>query len=75
MAKSLKPGGIMYINVPSISALHRHPVDNWRFLSDSSRALQKWALSNGINMDLLVSNTLPDGSYGTEPELLNADTI
>jgi len=29
MVSSLKPNGIMFINVPSSGGVHRYPIDSW----------------------------------------------
>ena len=55
----LKPGGVLYLSVPSNGAFHRYPVDCWRFYPDSGRALEKWARKNGYNTLLLESFTGP----------------
>jgi SAM-dependent methyltransferase len=55
MVRVLKPGGLIYINVPSNGDFHRWPVDCWRFYPDSGRALQKWANHNGYDLCLLES--------------------
>jgi SAM-dependent methyltransferase len=57
MVRILKPGGLLYINVPSNGNFHRHPVDCWRLYPDSGRALQKWAQLNNHNILLLESFT------------------
>jgi SAM-dependent methyltransferase len=57
MVRILKPGGVLYLNVPSNGNFHRHPVDCWRFYPDSGRALQKWAQLNNHNILLLESFT------------------
>lgn len=55
MARILKPGGLLYINVPSNGMYHRYPVDCWRFYPDSGRALAAWATRSGINLKLIES--------------------
>jgi SAM-dependent methyltransferase len=55
--RSLKPGGIFYLNVPSNGEFHRWPVDCWRFYPDSGRALIAWAKRNGMRSELLESYT------------------
>lgn len=55
--RTLKPGGIFYLNVPSNGEFHRWPVDCWRFYPDSGRALTAWAKRNDINALLLESYT------------------
>ena len=62
LANSLKPGGFIYLNLPSTAPVHRFPVDNWRFYPDSAQALLKWAQHNGILLHLLHSSTLPSNS-------------
>jgi SAM-dependent methyltransferase len=60
----LKPGGLLYLNVPSNGEVHRWPVDCWRFYPDSGRALVTWAQRNGVSAALLesfVSHQHPDG--------------
>jgi SAM-dependent methyltransferase len=51
----LKPGGLLFLNVPSNGSVHRYPVDCWRFYPDAGLALQNWARRNGINAMLLES--------------------
>jgi SAM-dependent methyltransferase len=53
----LKPTGILYINAPSNGAVHRFPVDCWRFYPDSGIALQNWGRRSGYNCTLLESFT------------------
>lgn len=43
VARVLRPGGTAVIIVPSAGAIHRHPVDCYRFLPDSVDALARWA--------------------------------
>ncbi len=43
IARVLKPSGTAILIVPSAGAVHRHPVDCYRFLPDSMRALARWA--------------------------------
>lgn len=38
----LKPGGHLFLIVPSRGPQHRHPVDCWRFYPDSFAAMAKW---------------------------------
>lgn len=54
----LKPGGFMYLNVPSKMHIHRYPVDNWRFLPDSTHALCKYAQRHGYDMRVIFSELL-----------------
>lgn len=55
VSRVLKPGGLLYINVPSNGMFHRYPVDCWRFYPDSGKALCAWAHRNGQPMVLLES--------------------
>jgi SAM-dependent methyltransferase len=55
--RTLKPGGLFYLNVPSNGEFHRWPVDCWRFYPDSGRALITWAKRNGMKAELLESYT------------------
>lgn len=48
MMRVLRPGGLLYLNVPSNGHYHRYPVDCWRFYPDSGRALANWARRNGM---------------------------
>ena len=49
VGRLLCKGGFFYLNVPSNGAVHRYPTDNWRFYPDSGPALEKWALSQGLD--------------------------
>jgi SAM-dependent methyltransferase len=51
----LKPGGLLYLSVPSNGPFHRYPVDCWRFYPDSGVALEHWGRRNGHEVDLLES--------------------
>jgi len=51
----LKPSGLFYLNAPSAGAVHRYPVDCWRFYPDSGKALISWAKRNGTNAKILES--------------------
>lgn len=53
----LKPTGLLFITVPANAAVHRYPVDCWRFYPDSGMALRNWARRSGTNADLLESFT------------------
>jgi SAM-dependent methyltransferase len=55
----LKPGGLMYIQVPSNGPVHRFPVDCWRFYPDSAEALAKWARHNKYLCDVVESKITP----------------
>lgn len=56
MARVLRPGGILILIVPGAGAIHRHPVDCWRFLPDSMRALATWA---GLELLGVTQGTTP----------------
>ncbi len=43
----LRPGGIMYVQVPSNGPVHRFPVDCWRFYPDAADALASYAQHRG----------------------------
>lgn len=43
IARVLRPGGIAIIIAPAAGAVHRHPVDCWRFYPDSMAAIAGWA--------------------------------
>jgi SAM-dependent methyltransferase len=51
----LKPSGILYLNAPSNGAMHRYPIDAWRFYPDSGKSLTNWARRNGMPAVLLES--------------------
>jgi len=53
----LKPNGLVFITVPANAAVHRYPVDCWRFYPDSGMALRNWARRNGVRAGLLESFT------------------
>ena len=55
ISRVVKPGGFIYINVPSNGMYHRYPVDCWRFFPDGGSALSAWAKRNGIAIELLES--------------------
>ena len=40
MCRVIRPGGFIYLNVPSNGPVHRYPVDCWRFYPDAGLALQ-----------------------------------
>jgi SAM-dependent methyltransferase len=43
MMRVLRPGGLMFLIVPSAGPIHRYPVDCYRFYPDSLAALAKYA--------------------------------
>ncbi|MEN2786383.1 methyltransferase domain-containing protein [Sphingomonas qilianensis] len=55
MCRKAKPGGHIYISVPSNGLVHRYPQDNWRFYPDSGLALAKWARSQNLDVILVES--------------------
>jgi SAM-dependent methyltransferase len=55
MARVTKPGGYIYINVPSNGQYHRFPTDNWRFYPDAGLGLQTWANREGLGVTLIES--------------------
>jgi SAM-dependent methyltransferase len=55
LARILKSGGVLYLNVPSNGEYHRYPNDNWRFYPDSSKALERWAEKGGYKLSLIES--------------------
>ena len=69
----------MYINVPSVSLLHRYPTDNYRFYADSGKSLELWAhVNNFTDFNLVRAITmknLPDSNGVSSIELIHCDTI
>ena len=63
----LKPSGLFFLNVPSNSNFHRHPVDSWRFYPDSSSSLIKWGKKNDYNCECLEHYT----NYETVRDIWN----
>ena len=53
MCRVLKSGGFIYINAPSAGPYHEHPGDNWRFYKDSWTCLEKWAVRNKYEIELV----------------------
>ena len=66
MCRIVKPGGLIYLNVPSTGEYHGFPGDCWRFYLDSYEALGKWAIKNNYDIELLESY-VDDTDY-TQPE-------
>lgn len=58
MARIVRPGGHIYVNTPSNGAVHRYPLDCWRFYPDSGIALESWARRQGLPVLLLEALTL-----------------
>jgi SAM-dependent methyltransferase len=55
LIRILRPGGLLYVNVPSNAAFHRFPVDCWRFYPDAGVALVQWAARRGLSVELMES--------------------
>lgn len=58
MARVTRPGGFVFLDVPSNGPYHAYPQDNWRFYPDAGLALAQWAQRAGQPMQLLESGTL-----------------
>eukprot|EP00597_Dinobryon_sp_UTEXLB2267_P013327 CAMPEP_0170129144 /NCGR_PEP_ID=MMETSP0020_2-20130122/21659_1 /TAXON_ID=98059 /ORGANISM="Dinobryon sp., Strain UTEXLB2267" /LENGTH=236 /DNA_ID=CAMNT_0010363335 /DNA_START=226 /DNA_END=936 /DNA_ORIENTATION=- len=72
MVSSLKPNGIMFINVPSSGGVHRYPIDSWRLYADSAYSLARWAAKNGEDICVLHSSSMPFNT--SNPHLHSSDT-
>lgn len=57
--RTLKPTGLLYINVPSNGMVHRYPIDSWRLYPDAGHALVNWAKRHGEQAILLESFIAP----------------
>lgn len=57
IARITRPGGLIYINVPSNGPVHAYPIDSWRFYPDAGRSLAKWATRQGVPVVMLESFT------------------
>ncbi len=55
LLRILRPGGLLYVNVPSNGDFHRYPLDCWRFYPDAGAALVQWAARCGIEVELVES--------------------
>ncbi len=64
MCRVLKPGGFVYLSMPTGGAVHNHPIDAWRFYPDAGRALASWAERNMEPMTLVESFIRPPGAEG-----------
>lgn len=64
LARLLKPGGVLYLNVPSNNWFHRHPMDCWRFYPDAGHALAQWANRCGRPLTLVESFVARPGASG-----------
>ena len=58
LMNSVKPGGFLFINVPSVGPRHAFPQDNWRFYNGSAYSFLKLATKYNQNMHLLHTSTL-----------------
>ena len=59
MARLVKPGGLIYINVPSSGGYNAHPIDAFRFYPDAAGALAQWATDSGAPLRLVHSSIDP----------------
>lgn len=57
LGRVLKPGGVLYVNAPSNGAVHRFPLDCWRFYPDAGAALVAWGAKNGLDVKLMEAFT------------------
>jgi SAM-dependent methyltransferase len=55
LTRILRPGGLLYVNVPANGDFHRYPLDCWRFYPDAGIALVQWAARRGIQIELIES--------------------
>ena len=55
LARVVRPGGFIYVNVPSNGAFHRFPADCWRFYPDAGEALARWAQKQGQELQFVES--------------------
>jgi len=58
MVRVVRPGGYIYILVPSNGPYHAYPADNWRFYADAGLALTAWIGRQGQQIELIESGTL-----------------
>lgn len=58
MARVIVPGGIVIVIAPAAGAVHRHPVDCWRFYPDSMKALAKWS-----GLELLGTKSMSESPW------------
>lgn len=49
-ARVCKPGGLIFMSMPSRGHYHPYPIDCWRFMPDGMRALAKWANLNVLEL-------------------------
>lgn len=57
MCRIVNVGGLIYVNAPSAGKYHGFPVDCWRFMADSGKALVKWAARHQYNMVIVDTYT------------------
>jgi SAM-dependent methyltransferase len=55
LTRVVRKGGYIYINAPSNGGFHRFPEDHWRFYPDSGMALERWATSQDLPVELIES--------------------
>lgn len=55
LVRILRPGGFLYLNVPSNGPFHRCPLDCWRLYPDASIALTRWAARRGQPVEIAES--------------------
>lgn len=56
LTRILRPGGFLYLNVPSNGVFHRYPQEDcWRFYPDCGRAFERLAQKNGYALTLVES--------------------
>jgi len=68
MCRLVKSAGFIYIQAPSNGPYHAYPTDNWRFYLDSWKSLQKWAIKNNYNIEL-VEHYINKENIDTDPSL------
>jgi SAM-dependent methyltransferase len=59
MARVVRPGGLIYLNMPSNGPYHGYPGDHWRFYPDSGPALAGWLQRLGWSVCLAESFIAP----------------
>lgn len=64
LVRILRPGGLLYLNAPSNYAVHRFPLDCWRFYPDAGLALCQWAARRGVAVELAESFIGQQGGEG-----------
>jgi SAM-dependent methyltransferase len=55
MCRIVKPGGLIYLSVPSNGDVHRYPIDCWRFYPDAGIVLAEWATEKKFPVVLVES--------------------